>query len=147
MAAYNYDNYNLALPGQEPLRVQGAAVSPEIFSLVGVNPLLGRSFLPEEEQWGRNHSVVLSYAFWQAQFGGQANVLGRNLRLGNDEYAIVGVMPQGMPFFDDLPRVDLWVPLSYAPKDEMNTRGNHYLNVVARLKPGVTVERAGTESR
>jgi putative ABC transport system permease protein len=145
MAAYNYDNYNLALPGQEPLRVQGAAVSPEIFSLVGVNPLLGRSFLPEEEQWGRNRSVVLSYQFWQTQFGGQPNVLGRNLRLGNDEYAIVGVMPQGMPFFDDLPRVDLWVPLSYAPKDEMNTRGNHYLNVVARLKPGVTIERAGTE--
>jgi putative ABC transport system permease protein len=145
MAAYHYDNYNLAIPGQEPLRVQGAAVSPEMFSLLGVNPLLGRAFLPEEEQWGRHRSVLLGYSFWQAQFGGQRDVLGRNLQIGNEEYAVVGVMPKGMPFFDDLPRVDLWVPLSYAPKDEMNTRGNHYLNVVARLKPGVAIERAGTE--
>src|SRR3984893_1824072 len=145
MVAYTYNNYNLALPGEEPLRLQGAAVSPEIFSLLGVNPLLGRAFVPEEEQWGRHRSALLSYSFWQTHFGGQSNMLGRNLRLGNDEYAIVGVMPKGMPFFDDLPRVDLWVPLSYAPKDGMNTRGNHYLNVVARLKPDVTVERAGTE--
>ncbi|MCU1242901.1 MAG: macrolide transporter ATP-binding/permease protein [Candidatus Acidoferrum typicum] len=145
MAAYTYDNYNLALSGEQPLRVQGAAVSPGIFSLLGVNPLSGRTFLPAEEQWGRNHSVLVSYSFWQTHFGGQPTVLGRNLRLGNDEYAIIGVMPKGMPFFDDLPRVELWVPLSYAPKDDMNTRGNHYLNVVARLKPGASVERAGIE--
>src|SRR6202022_4319618 len=55
------------------------------------------------------------------------------------------VMPKGMPFFDDLPRADRWVPLAYAPKDEMNTRGNHYLNIVARFKPGVTLDRASTE--
>src|SRR3984893_18448050 len=145
MVAYTYDNYNLELPGEEPLRVQGAAVSPQIFSLLGVSPVLGRAFVPQEEQWGRHRSALLSYSFWQTHFGGQPNMLGRNLRLGSDEYAIVGVMPKGMPFFDDLPRVDLWVPLSYAPKDGMNTRGNHYLNVVARLKPDVTVERAGTE--
>jgi putative ABC transport system permease protein len=145
MVAYTYDNYNVALPGEEPVRVQAAAVSPEIFSLLGVNPLLGRTLLPEEEQWGRHRAALLSYSFWQTRFGGQSSSLGRNLRLGNEEYAIVGVMPKGMPFFDDLPRVDLWVPLSYAPKDGMNTRGNHYLNVVARLKAGVTVERAGTE--
>jgi putative ABC transport system permease protein len=145
MVAYTYDNYNVALPGEEPVRVQAAAVSPEIFSLLGVNPLLGRTLLPEEEQWGRHRAALLSYSFWQTRFGGQSSSLGRNLRLGKEEYAIVGVMPKGMPFFDDLPRVDLWVPLSYAPKDGMNTRGNHYLNVVARLKAGVTVERAGTE--
>jgi len=145
MVAYTYDNYNLALPGEDPLRAQGAAVSPETFSLLGVNPVLGRTFLQEEEQWGRDRSVLLSYGFWQTHFGGQPNVLGRNLHMGSDEYAIVGVMPKGMPFFDDLPRVDLWVPLSYAPKDGMNTRGNHYLNVVARLKPGVRLERAATE--
>jgi putative ABC transport system permease protein len=145
MAAYTYDNYNLALPGEEPMRVQGATVSPQTFSLVGVNPILGRTFLPEEEQWGRHRSVLLSYSFWQSHFGGQPNIIGRNLHIGSDEYAIVGVMPKGMPFFDDLARVDLWVPLSYAPKDDMNTRGNHYLNVVARLKPGIGLERAGTE--
>jgi putative ABC transport system permease protein len=145
MVAYTNENYNLSLPGEEPLRVQAATVSPEMFTLLGVNPLLGRTFLSEEEQWGHHRSVLLSYSFWQTHFGGQSNVLGRNLHMSNDEYAVVGVMPKGMPFFDDLPRVDLWVPLAYAPKDDMNTRGNHYLNVVARLKPGVTLERAGTE--
>ncbi len=128
MAAYTYDNLNLSLPGEEPSRLQGADVSPELFSLLGVNPVLGRTFLPEEEQWGRHRVALLSYSFW-----------------GGQDYAIVGVMPKGMPFFDDLPRADLWVPLAYAPKDEMNTRGNHYLSVVARLKPGVTIERAATE--
>ena len=58
---------------------------------------------------------------------------------------MVGVMPRGMPFFSDLPPANLFVPLSYEPKDEMNTRGNHYLNVVARMKPGVTVAQAQTE--
>src|SRR6266849_956080 len=144
MIAYTYDNYNLALTGEDPLRAQAAAISPETFSLLGVSPTLGRTFLPEEEQWGRHRSILLSYSFWQKHFGGQRNVLGLNLHMGSDEYAIVGVMPKGMPFFDDLPRVDLWVRLSYAPKDGMNTRGNHYLNVIARLKPGVTIERAGT---
>src|SRR5260370_2118521 len=145
MVAYTYENYNLALPGEDPSRVQGAAVSPETFSLLGVNPVLGRTFLPEEEQWGRHHAVLLSYSFWQTHFGGQQNVLGRNLHVGSAEYAIVGVMPKCMPFFDDLPRVDVWVPLSYAPKDGMNTRGNHYLNVVARLTSDVRIERATTE--
>lgn len=145
MAAYHYDNFNLALPGEEPLRLQGAAISPEMFSLLGVNPFLGRTLLPEEEQWGRHRSVLLSYSFWQTKFGSDRSIIGRTLHLNTQDYAIVGILRKGMPFFDDLPRVDLWVPLAYAPKDEMNTRGNHYLNVVARLKPRVTFEAAGTE--
>jgi putative ABC transport system permease protein len=145
MGAYANDNLNLSLPGEEPSRLQGADISPQLFSVLGVNPIVGRTFLPEEEQWGRHRVVLLSYSLWQARFGGEKNILSRNLRLGGQDYAIVGVMPKGMPFFDDLPRADLWVPLSYAPKDEMNTRGNHYLNVVARLKPGITLEAAGTE--
>src|ERR1700682_6111036 len=145
LAAYTYDNLNLSFPGEEPSRLQGADVTPELFSLLGVNPFLGRTFLPEEEQWGRHRVVLVSYSLWQTRFGGDKNILSRNLRLGSQDYAIVGVMPKDMPFFDDLPRADLWVPLAYAPNDQMNTRGNHYLNVVARLNPGVTVERAGTE--
>ena len=145
MAAYYYANYNLALPGDEPLRVPAAHISPELFSLLAVNPFLGRTFLPEEEQWGRHRSVLLSHGLWQDRFGSDRNIVGRTLHLNAEDYAIVGVMPRDMPFFDDLPRVDLWAPLSYAPRDDMNTRGNHYLNVVARLKPGITLEAAGTE--
>ena len=145
MAAYNYDNFNLALVGEEPSRLQSANISPELFSLLGVNPFLGRAFAPEEEQWGHHRSVLLSYAFWQNKFGGDRNAVGRTLHLNGEDYTIVGVMPKDMPFFDDQPKVDLWVPLAYAPKDEMNTRGNHYLNVIARLKPGVSIETASSE--
>jgi putative ABC transport system permease protein len=145
MAAYNYDNLNLVLPGEEPSRLQSASISPELFSLLGVNPLLGRAFAPEEEQWGKHRSVLLSYAFWQNKLGGDRNVVGRILHINTENFTIVGVMPKAMPFFDDQPRVDLWVPLSYAPNDDMNSRGNHYLKVVARLKPGVSIEAAGTE--
>ena len=145
VAAYAYTNFNLTAPGEEPLRPRGASVSPDLFAVLGVNPFLGRAFLPEEEQWGHNRSLLLSYTFWQNRFAGDRQIVGRHLHLGNEDYAVVGVMPKGMPFFDDLPPVDLWVPLAYAPNDEMNTRGNHYLNVVARLKPDVSAERAGTE--
>ena len=145
MAAYTFADFNLALPGEEPSRLQGAAISPDLFSVLGVNPFFGRALLREEEQWGRHRSVLLSYGFWQTKFGGNRDVLGRNLRLNGQEYTIVGVMPKGMPFFDDLPRMDLWVPLAYEPKDDMNTRGNHYLNVVARLKPATTLNAAATE--
>src|ERR1700752_3221432 len=145
LAAYAYANFNLTAPGEEPLRPRGASVSPDLFSVLGVNPFLGRAFLPEEEQWGRHRSVLLGYTFWQNRFAGDRQIVGRHLHLGNEDYAVAGVMPKGMPFFDDLPPVDLWVPLAYAPGDEMNTRGNHYLNVVARVKPDVSAERAGTE--
>jgi putative ABC transport system permease protein len=148
MAAYNFgggQNFNLSLPGEEPLHIQGSQTTWSLFSLLGVNPFLGRGFTPEEEQWGRHRVVLLSYALWQTKLGADRNIIGRALRLTGEDYTIVGVMPKDMPFFDDLPRVDLWVPLSYAPKDEMNSRGNHYLSVVARLKPRVSLQAVATE--
>ena len=146
MAATEYKDFDLSAPGQEPSRMQGAIVTQNLFSVLGVNPLLGRSFLPDEEQWGRHQVVLLSYGLWQAEFGGEKSVLGRAIRLDGQDYTIVGVMPRGMPFFNDLPPVDLWAPLAYAPGDLMNTRGNHYLQIVARLKPGISVGQAQAET-
>ena len=145
MAASYYADFNLALPGEEPLRVQGTAISPQMFSLLGVQPFLGRDFTADEEQWGKHRSALLSYAFWYTKFGADRSVIGRSIRLDNQNYIVVGVMPKGMPFFSDLPRIDLFVPMAYAPDDEMNSRSNHYVPVVARLKPGVTLQAAGAE--
>jgi putative ABC transport system permease protein len=145
MAASYYANVDLSAQGEEPARLRAVAMTPGFFPLLGVNPAVGRGFLPEEEQWGKNRVVLLSYALWQSKFGGDKNILKRTVHLDGEDYAIVGVMPQGMPFFDNLPLVDLFMPLSYAPKDEMNTRDNHYLYVVARLKPGVTLPQAQSE--
>ncbi len=145
IAASYYLNVDLSAPGEEPSRLKAVSMTPSFFPTLGVNASLGRTFLPEEEQWGRNRVVLLSYSLWQSKFAGDKNVLGRRIHLDGQDYAIVGVMPRGMPFLDNLPTVDLFVPLSYAPKDEMNTRDNHYLYVVARLKPGVTLAQAQQE--
>ena len=145
MAAGNIDAFNVSIQNQEPARLNGASITADMFPLFGVNPILGRSFLPEDEKWGQHCVVLLTYGFWQDKFGGDQDVVNRKLRLNGQEYTIVGVMPRGMPFFDNLPPVNLFVPLSYEPSDEMNTRGNHYLNVVGRLRPGVTVAQAQAE--
>jgi putative ABC transport system permease protein len=145
MAAENIGAFNVSIQNQEPARIDGANITADMFPLFGVNPILGRNFLPEDENWGQHRVVLLSYGFWQDKLGGDQAVLDRKLRLNGQEYTIVGVMPRGMPFFDNLPPVNLFVPLSYAPSDEMNTRGNHYLNVVGRLRPGVTVAQAQAE--
>src|SRR5947207_1778603 len=121
-AAYRYSDLNLALPGEEPLRVQGAAISSNMFSLLGVNPILGRAFLPEEEQWGRHRSVLLSYSFWQTRLGGDRSVIGRSIHSATEDLAIVGGMPKGMPFFDHLPGVDLLVPFAYVPQEQTKSR-------------------------
>ena len=146
MAASEYKDFDLSDPGQEPSRLQGATVTSNLFSVLGVNPAVGRSFLPDEEQWGQHKVALLSYGLWQTKFAREKNVLGQAIHLDGQDYTIVGVMPRGMPFFNELPPVDLWVPLAHAPGDFMNTRGNHYLQIIARLKPGVTIALAQAET-
>lgn len=145
MAAGTMAAFNVSFQGQEPARLDGAQVTAEMFPVLGVNPILGRNFLPGDETWGQHRVGLLSYGLWQDKFGGDPHVVNRTMRLDGEEYTVVGVMPRGMPFFDDLPPANLFVPLSYAPKDVMNTRNNHYLNVVARLRPGVKMSQAQAE--
>jgi putative ABC transport system permease protein len=145
MSASNYLDVDLAAPGERPARLKAVAMTPGMFSLLGVDPALGRGFLPEEEQWGRHRVAILSYALWQSKFAEDNNILGRTIHLDGEDYSIVGVMPRGMPFFDNVPPVDVYEPLAFAPKDNMNTRSNYYLTVVGRLKPGVTLPQAQEE--
>jgi putative ABC transport system permease protein len=145
MAAGNIGTFNVSIQNQEPARLDGASITAGLFPLLGVPPIVGRNFLPEEEKWGQHRVVLLSYGFWQDKFNGDRDVVDRTIRLNGQDFTIVGVMPRGMPFFGDLPRVNLFVPLSYATDDSMGTRNNHYLNVTGRLRPGVTMAQAQTE--
>jgi putative ABC transport system permease protein len=141
MAAYDIGNYNLTGSG-EPDRLRVARVSPDLFPLLRVQPLLGRVFRPEEETDGEDRVVILSYGCWERRFGKDAATLDRKLRLDGTDYTIVGVMPAGFRFPE--PDVDLWAP--YAPNArERANRGGHYLQVLARLKPGVKLEQARAE--
>ena len=142
MAAYWMVDMNLSAPGQEPERVQGARITSNLFPLLGVTPSLGRDFAADEEQYGHDRKAIISYAMWQERFGHDSSVLGHVINLSGTPYTVVGVTPKGLPFFDNIPPVDIWVPLSFAPGDDMNTRSNHFLPVVARLKPGVSLQQA-----
>jgi putative ABC transport system permease protein len=106
---------------------------------------MGRLFTQEEEQFGKHHVVLLSDKLWQRRFGSAPNIVGREIRLAGETYTIAGVMPRGMPFFDNLPEVELWTPISFAKDDNLATRNNHFINLVGRLKPGVTVAQAQSD--
>ncbi len=145
LAAYTYGSFDLSSGGAEPVRIIGVSTTAPLFPVLGVQPALGRTFSFEEEQYGNHHEVVLSYGLWDSRFGRNPRVLGRTVRLNGENYTVIGVMPRRMPFMGNTTPVDLWVPLAYAPGDVMNTRGNHYLLVVARLKRGATMQQAQTE--
>jgi putative ABC transport system permease protein len=124
----------------EPIRIRAVATSWNVFSMLGVQPLLGRGFLPEEEEAGKDRVVVLNHAFWRDRFGADPNAIGRTLRLDEQDYTIVGVMPSGFEFPFRYP-APLWVPLVLPTKDFRQSLSRQYC-AVARLKKGVTVEQA-----
>jgi putative ABC transport system permease protein len=125
-------------------RLQGAGVSAILFPMLGVEPIRGRSFLPEDDRPEATRTVILSYAVWQRSMGADPAILGRALTLDGEKYTVVGIMPPAFQFPDK--DVDLWVPLERQVSNKaMHWRGSHYLRVFGRLKPGVTVDRAREE--
>jgi putative ABC transport system permease protein len=134
-----YSGQVLTLIGEdEPLRVSAQTVSSAFFPMLGAEPILGRTFLPEEEKTGQTKAVVLSHGFWQRRFGGDPAVLDRTLTLDGSPFTVVGVMPAGFRFLRD---ADLWTPLN-VPAALQQIRGARFLQVVARLKPGMSLEQA-----
>ncbi|HYL34275.1 MAG TPA: ABC transporter permease [Bryobacteraceae bacterium] len=132
--------------GEMPERVAAARVSPSVFELLGMKPSLGRSFALNEDQAGKNQVAVLSAGLWQRRFGADRNILGNPLLLDGRAYTIIGVAP---PEFQ-LPNTptDLWIPYTPDPKDlTPANRAVRFLKVIARLKPGITLDRAQQEMR
>ncbi|HYE73172.1 MAG TPA: ABC transporter permease [Blastocatellia bacterium] len=139
LAAHTIADANLSGSG-EPERLRAAVVSADWFTVLRTQPLQGRTFLTEEHQPGQNNSVVLSYGLWQRRFGGDTNVIGRSIVLNGRARTIVAVMPNGFRFPAE---ADLWLPLALTPEQlSPNQRARHYLNVIARIKDGVTLAQA-----
>jgi putative ABC transport system permease protein len=132
--------------GDQPESVAGVVVSANLFSMLGVSPVIGRGFVEEEDKpSGGQLPVVLSYEFWQSHFGGDSNVLGRALTLDSEKYSVVGVMPPQFQFPVRAKRVELWTTIANDLKGNSQLaaqRGVAYLLVIARLKPGVEIPRA-----
>jgi putative ABC transport system permease protein len=138
MAALRFSSAAFTGAGSAPEQAFGRGVTPTFFDLLGVQPALGRPFTADEDK-AQAKVVVLSYGLWQSRFGGDPSLLGRSILMDGEATMVVGVMPQGF-FFPDK-QTQYWVPASFTPK-QAATRQQHFLEVVARLKPGVTVERA-----
>jgi len=131
--------YRLAQEG-EPQLFPGNCVSASFFPMLGVQPIVGRTFTVEEDQPGRDGVAVISYDFWQKQFGGAGNVLGKTIWRANDRhpFSVIGVLPQDFQFARD--NISVWTPL--ALDKAAPTQRGHLLMVFARLKPGVTIPQA-----
>jgi putative ABC transport system permease protein len=125
----------------EPEQAAVVETQANFFSLLGVEPLLGRTFQKGEDQAGQNHVAVLSYGFWKRHFGGQMGVIGTSAELNGEKYTVVGIMPAWLHF----PRaVDIWTPTDMSAK-ALGPRGQHHLLAIGRLKPGVPVTKAQSE--
>src|SRR3954454_7926043 len=134
LAALNYANFNLS-DETAPERVVGVRVTANYFDVMGVRPMLGRTFSAEEDRPGSDGVVVLSHRLWQRRFGGNPAVLGRPLRMNGVVYQIAGVMPESFDLTTD--SEELWTPIAFTDKQKA-THDEHYLSIYGRLKPGVT---------
>jgi putative ABC transport system permease protein len=137
MAALSGDLMNLTGDGP-PEEVEVKAATSNLFPLLGVQPLVGRTFLPEEDQAGAGKVVLLSHGVWTRRYGAKPEIVGKQIRMSDESYTVLGVLPQGFDFPD---RVDVWIPLALSP-EQWRQRGSHFLQVVARLRGGVRWERA-----
>jgi predicted permease len=139
---------NKALTGRsEPLQLSGFEVSPQVFHLLGIPPLLGRTFTQDETQPGHDQVVILGYGLWQRAFGGDRQIAGKNITLDGKPYDVVGVMPRSLKFPDLWwgTKAEFWVPLTLEQPAWRRQRGSHWLWVLARMKKGVTLARAQAE--
>jgi putative ABC transport system permease protein len=130
--------------GGEPQRLQGTRASGLMFRTLGVSPLLGRTFTADEDEPGKERVVVLSYGFWQRQFGGDPSVVGEQIILNGEQHDVIGVMPASFRNFNNQ-ATDLWRPLALTPQQFGGGRTNEWLTLVARLKPTVSIERARSD--
>ncbi len=126
-----------------PERLLAAQASASLFTVLGVRPVLGRTFTEEEDQEGRNRVVVLSYGIWRQRFGGDAGVVGRRIRLNDLPYTVVGVLPAGFGLGPGEP-FQIWVPLAL-DRAHLHPRDYRDLSVLGRLAPGVGPAAAQTE--
>jgi putative ABC transport system permease protein len=141
MAAFEGATTNLTGVG-DPVRMRGYLVSAATFPMLGIAPLRGRTFTADEDRPGSDGEVVLSEATWRARFAADPNILGRKILLDDKPVAVVGVMPASFAFPSVL--AEFWRPIAFTA-DEQTRYGSHYLGAIARLKPGLTVEAAGTD--
>ena len=146
VAAFAMTSLNLTGAG-DAVRVSAAQVQAGIFAALGVPPLVGRAFTAEDDRPGRGHVALLSEGLWRSQFGSDPSIVGRTIQLDGVPYAVLGVLPAALRLpteYSSRTISQVWVPLALGPADPQ-ARGSHYLNVLARLRPGSSLAQAQAE--
>jgi predicted permease len=139
-----YTGVNFSLTGRgAPQRIYGARVTANFFDVLGAQPILGRAFHADEDRPGGTRIALLTYGLWTGQFGSDPKIIGQALTLNGEPYTITGILPREFQFAKQ-GRADVWVPLNPSP-DEAGRRTFHWVNVIGRLRPGVTVVQAQDE--
>jgi putative ABC transport system permease protein len=141
VAAYAQRTVDLSGSG-EPVRLNVAQVSADLFSTLGVGPALGRVFTADEDRAGGAPAVILSHALWRRRFGGDPQIIGRPITLDGKSHTVIAIMPPGFQFAGES---DLWTPLALDVNRVLRGEGMLILSVIARLKPGVTLEAASSD--
>ena len=143
-ADFQWWSYSLAEPGRPAEPLSGVTATADLFGTLGVRPLLGRTFTAVEQEPGRDRVAVLSYDCWQRRFDGDPQIIGRTLRLDGEPVTVIGVLPASSadPMFWG--RVEVWRPLTLL-HDWRESRGNNWLDALARLKPGISLVQAQAE--
>ena len=148
LSVFREDDFTLTGRG-EPAHLTGAVVSANVFSVLGVSPVIGRDFVPEEDQpSGTGLPIILSHSLWQSHFGSDPKIIGQSLTLDGQLFAVVGVMPAGFQFPVQRTPVEFWTTIALdaqGPTPMTSQRGAGYLDVIARVKPQLTIEAAQTE--
>ena len=147
VAVYTNQSVKTLTDGRDATHVQGEAVSADLFPLLGVQPILGRTFLPNEDEPG-NRVVILSHALWQRQFGGDVKIIGQSLTLDGQKFQVVGVMPARFSYPIGTFAPEMWTTMSILRESTDGSppmteqRGNDFLQCIARLKPNVSIKQA-----
>jgi putative ABC transport system permease protein len=142
LVAIRRSSMNLTGKG-DPEQLIGGAVTEGFFPMLGVAPQLGRDFLPEENQTGKNNVLILDHGFWQKRYGGDPGIINQSISFDGQSYTVIGVLPSTFSFLDG--DVAYWTPLAFTPEQAQNRGGHNLGRVVGRLKPGVTLEQASAE--
>jgi predicted permease len=143
IGAAHYPGYSITGEGS-PERVQATDISAGMLRMLGLRPELGREFNSSDDRYGAPRVLMLTHELWKSRYGADPNIVGKTIHLDTNPYTVVGVLPPGLIF--PVERAEVWIPLeqNISPTD-MHWYSSHYLDVYARLKPGVTVTQANQE--
>lgn len=144
MAAYTRTGGTLSL-SEDARSLEGIAITPEVFDVLGVPPLLGRAFTKEDAKKEADRVVVLTYPLWKSAFGSDPKIIGQKVTISARPHTVIGVMPPGWKFPIEDEHIDYAQPLEYLGQQYLGNRGSHFLTVVGRLKPGVGIKTAEAE--